>query len=102
MAKEVVQEYKVEGMSVRQRIKEMSKLTVAESRSAHLEIARGLERNGQYNQAISQYMQLIKAHPDSLEAAEAKAELLELAAKYRGWGRPNKALGLYKLIADLP
>jgi len=90
-----------EARKQREAVEKMSRVTAAESRSALLEIARSMARNGQYNMAINQHTQLIEAYPDSLEAVEAKADLLELAAGYKRSGRPHKALSLYKTIADL-
>ncbi len=91
-----------EVLKQREAVRKMNRVKTADSRSALLEIARNMSRNGQYNLAINQHKQLIKEYPDSLEAVEAKADLLELASGYKKSGRPHKALGLYKMIAGLP
>ncbi len=90
-----------EVLKQRETVRKMNRVKTAESRSALLEIARSMTRNGQYNQAINQHTQLIKSYPDSLEAVESKSDLLELATFYKSQGRSHKAIGLYKTIADL-
>lgn len=74
----------------------------AESRSSLLGMAGALVRTGQYNQAISEYLELIRAHPNSAEAVESESALLELAENYKKLGRAHKALGLYKMLDGLP
>ena len=71
------------------------------ARTPMLRMAKHWRANGQINQAIGAYTQLMRRYPGSEEARDAATEILSLAQAYELQGQYRMAMSLYEKLERL-